>query len=596
MSKDTSIDLNSKFAPKQQEQPQKQQQTSKAVVNWNEVFTEWCYKIPKGYPTIVDGVFTEYEEVKILNEILEEKFGESMPLPLEAKAPKSTTPQVQGSNTPVVKEGLAVYFATQTDKLLNKALTKCNNPADTTLLNFNTSTITPQYYGKGHTMVIDAIEVLNTKSVGVNAILFKNALSIAFYIHKTHGQLKQSIIDRGILYDKIRKHAVDLIKTKYELPADEDKWCPADIYIYNDIKAATNATIAKELNIGERSLNNMFNPQFDTNGGIVGISLKEGAAQAGKASSFNAVLTRKENYQNAAKLAKDQKATLELLYNLNQVVGKESKKLTPKMRIGYVAEALRIMETKQIGDPQLKRALIAMLKKTFGTKMSMIMSKKGLYDKNAARSVFDQLKVASLPTNDSLVKLVRSYDESVKKDALKVYQNSRKAFIDTLKRLKYTVPTKSPDIKLMGSETLYKKANCYLVANDLLAGLDANALQIPAGYTSLIQQKNAFVALTAYAIGMAGVSPTFFKLVGDPKGVNAHMEPFYGNGFLSLDEGQQTTIVDTTEYKGFYVTFYTKVKLSEKKSAKTMGAYKVTLDFRYAGDQLNIEVSELKPA
>lgn len=87
MSKDTSIDLNSKFAPKKQEQPQKQQETSKAVVNWNEVFTEWCYKIPKGYPTIVDGVFTEYEEVKILNEILEEKFAVSMPLP-EAKPAK----------------------------------------------------------------------------------------------------------------------------------------------------------------------------------------------------------------------------------------------------------------------------------------------------------------------------------------------------------------------------------------------------------------------------------------------------------------------------------------------------------------------------
>ena len=203
--------------------------------------------------------------------------------------------------------------------------------------------------------------------------------------------------------------------------------------------------------------------------------------------------------------------------------------------------------------------------------------------------------MTAIAISPNLVKLIKEFDSSIKKDALKVYQNSRKAFIGTLQRLKYNVPTKTPDTKVMGSETLYKKASCYLVANDLLAGLDANMLKVPAGYVSLIRQKNAFVALTAYAIGMAGVSPTFFKLVGDPKGVNAHMEPFYGNGFLSLDEGQQTTVVDTTEYKGFYVSFFTKVKLSEKKTAKALGAYKVTLDFRYAGDQLNIEVSELSP-
>jgi len=595
MKNDTSTyNLDEILAPKQQPAVEAIVEQPKPYVNWDEILTEWSYRCPKGYPTVVDGVFTEHEEVAILNEILEERGFDA--LPLEAKAPKSTTPQVQGSNTPIVKEGLVVFFATQKDKLLNQALEKCNNPTDETQLKFSTSTITPQYYGKGHTMVVDAINVLNTKSVGPNAILFKNALSIAFYIQKSHGQVKQSAIDRGVLYDKIRKRAVELIQTKYELPADQDKWCPADIYIYNDPKAAVNASVAKELNVGVASLNAMFHPEFDTNGGIVGISLKEGAAQAGKASSFNAVLTREKNYPDAAKLAPKQKATLELLYNLNQVVGKESKKLTPKLRIGYVAEAAKLIDTKKVGTPELQKALVATLKKTFGNKLDQVMSKRGLYDKNAARSAFDQLKVANLTISPNLIELVKEFDNSIKKDALKIYQNSRKAFVDTLKRLKYAVPTKTPDIKVMGSETLYKKANCYLVANDLLAGLDANMLKVPVGYTSLVQQKNAFVALTAYAIGMAGVSPTFFKLVGDPKGVNAHMEPFYGNGFLSLDEGQQTVIVDTTEYKGFYVSFFTKVRLSEKKGAKALGAYKVTLDFRYAGDQLNIEVSELKPA
>jgi len=89
-----------------------QEQAPKAVVNWNEVFTEWCYKIPKGYPTIVDGVFTEYEEVKILNEILSKMFGESIPLP-EATAPDTNI--VQKIHNAVISSGpyKAIILPTQ---------------------------------------------------------------------------------------------------------------------------------------------------------------------------------------------------------------------------------------------------------------------------------------------------------------------------------------------------------------------------------------------------------------------------------------------------------------------------------------------------
>ncbi len=87
MKNDTSIDLDNLFAPKKEEQPQpqKQEEVSEAAISWDDILTEWSYRLPKGYPTIVDGVFTEYEEVKILNEILEERFAVSMPLP-EASA------------------------------------------------------------------------------------------------------------------------------------------------------------------------------------------------------------------------------------------------------------------------------------------------------------------------------------------------------------------------------------------------------------------------------------------------------------------------------------------------------------------------------
>ena len=114
----TSIDLDSTFAPKQQEQPQPQpqEQVSKPVVSWDEILTEWSYRLPKGYPTIVDGVFTEYEEVKILNEIMEERFGETLPLPAEVD--EAVNSSELSSNPTDVKEALVCLFvdASLTDK------------------------------------------------------------------------------------------------------------------------------------------------------------------------------------------------------------------------------------------------------------------------------------------------------------------------------------------------------------------------------------------------------------------------------------------------------------------------------------------------
>jgi hypothetical protein len=148
----------------------------------------------------------------------------------------------------------------------------------------------------------------------------------------------------------------------------------------------------------------------------------------------------------------------------------------------------------------------------------------------------------------------------------------------------------------MNSEALYKKASCYLVADYLMSVINAEDLSIPEAYKSIVKEKNAFVALTAYAIGMGGISPTFFKLIGKENGSDATLETFYGDGILSLDEDAGTQIVDTAEYKGFYVIFTTKVLLNVDGKSETKEKYQVTLDFRYAGDQLNIEVSELKEA
>jgi hypothetical protein len=127
-----------------------------------------------------------------------------------------------------------------------------------------------------------------------------------------------------------------------------------------------------------------------------------------------------------------------------------------------------------------------------------------------------------------------------------------------------------------------------------MSGLNTEDLSLPPAYKTIMKQKNAFVALTAFAIGMAGVSPTFFKYVGNKSGGSPTVEPFWGNGFLNLEgKESEVKIVDNPSNKGFSVVFNTNVTLEDAPGSEIVGKYRVTLDFRYAGDQINIEVQDL---
>lgn len=566
----------------------------KSIPDIDAIVNEWTWRCEKGYPD-----FNNPSDMYKLQEVLidmgiESPFEllEAPVSPLSKKAPSN----IEGSNTPELKEGLVIYFSTQKPKAIDVAIKKCSDPNNSDILKFSTD-VDSKFYGiKSSSLVSKAISILNNSNITANnSKLFLNSLSIAKKIQSEFGVLSPDKIDRGDLYTKIRAHAVKLV-SEMGLSADADKWCPADIYIYNNTGAAKQAVQSDDLNIGKSSLNSMFNTEFNSAGGIVGISLKEEKSQAGKANSFKKILTKEENYQAATALNPVQKATMELLYNLNILSSTKSKD-TPKLKIGYVSEAARIITANKIPNTDaLLKSLTNTLRLTFKGDMKRAFGQKGGFNKDATRESFAELGISDITYDKNLSSLIDTLESNIKKNALGTYKSSRKSFIDTLTRLNFNVPAKSPDINKMNSETLYKKSSCYMIAEYLLSGLNSEQLQIPVAYKSIITQKNAFVALTAYAIGMSGISPTFFKLIGSSSGKDAHLEPFYGDGFLNVDENTTTEIVDTSEYKGFYVEFIAVVSKSASKKSKVMSKYKVTLDFRFAGDQLNIEVSDLKEA
>lgn len=502
------------------------------------------------------------------------------------------------TNTPEFKEGLVVYFTSlpkQKLKLIEEKLEKPENNQKKIQLPEPDS---DEYYGaKSYGLVINAVKHLSNDIVKTSEKTFYyNALSVAKKLQEIFkGPVKA---DRGdVTYSKLRNKAVQLIKEGYEMALTADKWCPADIYIYNDDSAPSKMLTAESLNIGDDSFNAYFQTDIkNTKDGLIGISLKEEKAQAGKATSFFKTLERKENYPDAPKLSGNSKYVLSIAYNFDQAVKSYAK--DPQKAIGYIATAhasAEILSEKVKEADTVKNDLLKVLKTTLGVSdLKGIKNPKGRYDKDKTRELFGNKKLKSFVIPSSVQKNIDKLFVSVRKKIESEYTKARKQFLDVLAKNKMEVPAQTPDLKSMGMETILKKTSCYMVASWVLDGINNKKLNIPSVYQTIIKEKNAFVAMTAYAIGMAGISPTFFKLVGSSKGGTAHVETFYGSGFLNLDEKQKIVIGDNPGRKGFFVEFITSVKLEEKKASKPVSRYKVSLDFRYAGEAINIEVSELK--
>lgn len=539
------------------------------------------------YKNLLD---TEHIILSSIRELLKESYSK------EETIDESTT--LRETNTPEFKEGLVVYFSALPSNKLKLVEEKLSKPEDKQKKISLSEPDSDKLYGaKSYGLVIDAVKHLSNDIVKTSEKSFYyNALSVAKKLQEIFkGPLEA---DRGdYTYSKLRNKAVQLIKDGYQMALTADKWCPADIYIYNDGGSPAKMLNAESLNIGDDSFNAYFQPDIkNIKDGLIGISLKEEKAQAGKATSFFKTLERKENYPEAPKLSGNSKYVLSIAYNFDQAVksyGKDSQKA-----IGYIATAhasAEILSEKLKDADVVKNDLLNILKTTFGASdLKSIKNARGRYDKDTTRELFVKKNLKSFVIPSSVQTNIDKLFNSVRKKIETEYTNARKQFLNVLTKSNMEVPVQTPDLKSMGMETVLKKTSCYMVASWVLDGINSKKLNIPPVYQSIIKEKNAFVAMTAYAIGMAGVSPTFFKMVGSSKGGTAHVETFYGSGFLNLDEKQSVIIGDSPGRKGFFVEFITAVKLEEKKGSKPVSRYKVSLDFRYAGEAINIEVSELK--
>lgn len=500
---------------------------------------------------------------------------------------------LEGTSTPDFKEGMVVYFSSLPLKVLQSVENKLKSPDKNIVLSLPKPSDKNYYGGKSYSLVNTAIKKLSKNRIddGKEVQLFSNALSIAKYIQSIYKRPVQA--DRGTQFRQLRNKAVELVRNvEPKFPRFADKWCPADIYIYNDTESVNVAMSAEYLKIGDDSFNAQFQDDMKkTNVGILGISLKEEKAQAGAGGSFEKILTREENYKESKRITNY--SVLSVAYHYEKSLSSTSVSTKLKELSTAHASAVTLLSKNTPGAKEVADELEKSLKMSLGKYLPK--KDKDRFPKKAIELAFQESKISEVKYSKNLRDSVRTMFTQVRKRVNNEYNRMRDEFFTDLQNSGFKTPSVKLNPSNMGITYVLGKAGCYKAASYVLSGLNSDVLTIPKEFKNIMKQKNAFVALTAYAVGLAGISPTFFKLTGSSVlGGTAHVDTFYSDGFLNLDKGSDIEVIDEPTRMGFAVKFLAKVTVKNSGKSDTVKKYSVVINFQSAGESITINVQEFK--
>lgn len=241
------------------------------------------------------------------------------------------------------KEGMVCYFYglmreesgnSLIDSVLQKFndVTKQNNILE---LPAHLMEKSPQLYGQSTRANIPlAVMFLNNNQLDKKQKqLFLNAISCARAVYQLRPPSKNTVIDRGGLFNKVRETASAITG------GEKDKWNPSDVYLYEKDSVSTIENVlksAKENNavvsvyveekLKSAGINELFGEMQKT---IVGVSLKQEDAQHGKAlgiTKFASSIFPNENIQQY-KIDDESKKSIK---NLESGVAKVNEKTLSK--------------------------------------------------------------------------------------------------------------------------------------------------------------------------------------------------------------------------------------------------------------------------
>jgi hypothetical protein len=567
---------------------------NKQLIDWDEVLLEWSYRLPKGYPTVVDGVFTDAEEVKILNEILQERV-EGVELPIEEVVDASQL----SSNPTDVKEAMVCLFmdVALTDKTLidlyRSGLDKKMDPAQRAkvakTLRTKLTTIAKTYgknygipgYAKMGDYVSDAIgDIAAHKG---DLVIINNGVGAATAIVNKFKQIQPGMVRRDTVFNAIRSHAVKLIESNYNLKGYyPDNWCPGDIYVFLNEAKAKKALETKRLNVGAGSLNDLFYGSANPKAPILAISLKMQQAQAGKGTTFikNVVV---DGVTAEDKLGKD---------TSNQQIIK-FRDLNRRLQKYYFTSDSWKKDAKIFG--KVRQAVIQ-------------LSKMANLQNIPAKPTETKELAKYLATNQAAIeKAVKTVTDTLGKstDTATTFQQAYTRFVTNLKALKIDkVGGNSRDfLKSIESKNktdnggkldagklqalLSQKAATYDLASTLIEKWTEKTKQVSPAFADYLDKvKNPFIAITMFAIAQHGLNPNFYKAIGTNNATTGTISEFPSNSTVDEKKSvQNLEVIDSPGQAGFYISYLLTINSH---------TYKTSLVFRFSKDQIRIEVEELK--
>ena len=567
-------------------------ETQAVSFNWEDILTEWSYRCPKGYPTMVDGVFSEREEVEILNEILEEKGLQELPLPEAAPVVNIST------NKTDVKEAMVMVFydclrTTPTFAKLYQAVYA--SPTQESMNTFSQaltrSTSLGSDYGSGvnipnlHKYIVEILQSPNRNKTNKDLSLVNNGFSaantifsdsiITQYVQRGKGWTAT----RGSVFNAIRKNAVSLFQSININLSYPDNWCPGDFYLMKKV------AVPAEDNIID--FNSHFRGPGYENGDIFAISLKMEDAQAGKGTTFlQTVLQPKAISASKAHATNVDSKTGKQYLEAKRRLAKIDTYQDPSTFYAKISGYAKFL-SKLLNNPKSTQTIDALnnLKGKDAKIAYFFKNRKAiLQEMLTITSVLDKQMLGSAQTAAYEKGFEDSFKDFVKYlSKIGIKRTDSKNVADFIKDIKASKGAKEAGGL---AKLLIKKADTYALAIKLIQSWSDQNKVIAKPFKRLGSIDNPLLAITMFAIAQHGANPNFAKVHGSNTGMLGTADLFPAKSKVNKDSMiQSASVRDTPGAAGFDVVY--NLKLNNR-------TYSTKLTFRFSADQIRVEVQELE--
>jgi hypothetical protein len=546
-------------------------------IDFDEILTEWSYRLPKGFPTLVDGIFTERVEVEILNQLLIERGLQTIPLP-EAKPIKFTESDI--------------------DKILSTPAIKNLNIAKRALKPKNVIVLYITGIKKS-----DRPDILKNIATSLKSATYINKISTAGAVQGVYNGVPYYIVIKELVEEKtdtdlkegLSVVAAGVPNLQSATPQNIKEVISSLLAASKNVVGLTESTRLKIVDYLEKIKTKVGDPRIAK---IAANILNENISQG---SSFQVFLKANPNFRIERGQAKDELFTQ--IRNVGAAVTNlPADKWCPGdiyfIRKGSEDKIRQVLLKAQKQDN--KEVALTLINSMFSPisgfsqkvdkehNIVAVSLKQSSAQGGKLKSAFQQYE--GTPKDYNISPEEMNFDEVKVKAGITAMRSVITEAIKSEKTTKYHYdPCDLKPIKDM--KILMGKFGAYKALNYILTKIAKQGDKLD----------DALVGLTAYGFGIVKkgdipINPPFLKLVADSKGLATEPQYFEPGRTLMLTNllggptPPEIKIEDGPKYGGFKVILSLSLLGTEKDGGETI---KYLVNFRYnGGSQLTIELGK----